>query len=225
VKEIHAAQAAEQRARLAELRDTVARIRGDKQAAAAEVRAGCQLARKALPGRLRAYREAEKARLRRELAEARQAARNRCQAAKVRIQATAGSAIEAARLALAEERKTQRIIREAERKITRRARTATSASERRAESDDEVRRNIPDELVPIFDRVRKTIAGGPRRTRTEAFLEWAEENTGVVTDMRAELAEAAFARELAKHHREERERHQATRRARPTRAELAAVPF
>lgn len=48
--------------------------------------------------------------------------------------------------------------------------------ERREESDDEVRRNVGPELAAVFDEVRRSIKPGPRRTRTEAFLEWVEQN-------------------------------------------------
>jgi hypothetical protein len=48
--------------------------------------------------------------------------------------------------------------------------------EAREESDDAVRRNVGPELAAVFDRVRKNIKAGPRRSRTEAFLEWVESN-------------------------------------------------
>jgi hypothetical protein len=226
LKETHAQQAADQRARLAQLRAAVGAARADKRTAAAEVRAGCHVARQELPAQLRAYRETEKARLRRELTEARQGLRNRCQAAKIAIRARGLGAVESARLALLEERKTARAIREAERKIQRTSKGRASAAERRGESDDEVRGNIPPELVPIWDRVRRQIHAGPRTRRTEAFLEWVHDNADLVIEMRAKLAEADFARQLKEHHAEEKARHRATpRRQRPTAAELAAVPF
>lgn len=223
MKELHASQREREREKLHELRDFLASLQVDKRHAVAEVRAGCQAARKALPGRLRAYREAEKARLRRELAEARQAARNRCQSAKARIRAEAGGAVEVARRELAEERKTARLLREAERKIRKTARFRSTSVERRAESDDEVRGNIPQELVPVFDKVRRTIHAGPRSSRTEAFVEWAEENSDRVAEMRAQIAEQDFNRLLRQHVAEERASQGARRR--PTSAELAAVPF
>jgi len=60
--------------------------------------------------------------------------------------------------------------------------------ERTAESDDEVRRDIPPELVSVFNRVRRNIKGSDRRTRSEAFLEWAEENPGEVYAMQEQDA-------------------------------------
>ena len=48
--------------------------------------------------------------------------------------------------------------------------------ERQQESDEAVRRNVGLELADVFDKVKGGIKGGPRRTRTEAFLEWVESN-------------------------------------------------
>jgi hypothetical protein len=44
------------------------------------------------------------------------------------------------------------------------------------ESDADVRANLPAELVPLFNRVRAGIRGGPRTSRTEAFLKYVEEH-------------------------------------------------
>lgn len=65
-----------------------------------------------------------------------------------------------------------------------------SSVERRQESDDEVRSNIEPEYRPIFERVRKMIRGGPRRTRTEAFLEWLGEHPDEVLAMQAARADS-----------------------------------
>ncbi len=48
--------------------------------------------------------------------------------------------------------------------------------ERQAESDDEVRSNIPPELVALFEHVKRGIKASPCMSRTEAFLHYAEEN-------------------------------------------------
>jgi predicted RNA methylase len=45
----------------------------------------------------------------------------------------------------------------------------------RAESDEEVRQNIPSGSVEFFNRVRHAIKGSDRLTRTEAFLQYAED--------------------------------------------------
>ncbi len=48
---------------------------------------------------------------------------------------------------------------------------ALARIERQAESDDEVRSNIPPELVALFERVKRGIKASPRMSRTEAFLQ------------------------------------------------------
>jgi len=76
----------------------------------------------------------------------------------------------------------------------------STAKERRAESDDDVRINIDPELVPIFDRVRRTIKGSAHRSRTEAFLEWVHDHPDQVLAMQAAAADAWVAREARKQH-------------------------
>lgn len=49
-------------------------------------------------------------------------------------------------------------------------------AERREESEDEVRHNIPPHLVPLWNRVKRSIRASSRKSRTEAFLEYAEEH-------------------------------------------------
>jgi len=67
--------------------------------------------------------------------------------------------------------------------------------ERREESDDAVRRNVGPELAEVFNRVRSNIKAGPRRTRTEAFLEWVEANP----DEAHAIVYAGSERELARY--------------------------
>jgi hypothetical protein len=83
-----------------------------------------------------------------------------------------------ARAELAAERQFRREMRQIER--SNRARrleiTRSSRRERETESDDEVRGNIPPELVVLFERVKGRIKASDRMTRTEAFLHYAEEH-------------------------------------------------
>jgi hypothetical protein len=50
----------------------------------------------------------------------------------------------------------------------------TTAAERRSESDDRVLSNIPPELEPLWYEIKRHIKGGPRKSRTEEFLEYAD---------------------------------------------------
>ena len=54
--------------------------------------------------------------------------------------------------------------------------------ERQAESDDEVRSNIPEELWPVFNKHRARFKASARRSRTEAFEEWAAEHPSLVRE-------------------------------------------
>jgi hypothetical protein len=98
---------------------------------------------------------------------------------------------------LAAERQDQRLIRRAGKPVKVRA----TARERAAEDDDAVRSNLPPELVPVFDVVRKKIKGSARRTRTEAFLEWAEENPDEILAVQQADADK-YLRDMVKAHRE-----------------------
>ncbi|HLO20161.1 MAG TPA: hypothetical protein VK192_06675, partial [Sphingomicrobium sp.] len=91
-----------------------------------------------------------------------------------------------------------------------------TAAERRQESDDEVRSNLSEDMVPVFDKVARYIKPGPRRTRTEAFLEWAEENPDAVLEAQ-QLAADKYLNELLA----EEARHARSLR----RSQKEAVPF
>lgn len=131
----------------------------------------------------------------------------------------------AAQEALRDERKLQREIQAADR---RGARTRSSARERRQEDDDAVRHNLPADLVPVFDQVKKKIKGGPRKSRTEAFLEWAEENPDEIVAIQQVDADAYLAKLLQQEKAHTRAMRKTTRyrqNAEALERELAAIPF
>ena len=97
-------------------------------------------------------------------------------------------------------------------------RPRVTRGEKRQESDEAVRVNLPADLISVFDAVRKGIKGGPRKTRTEAFLEWAEENPGEVWALKSKEAEREISKLLA-----EQKRLQKAQRSR--RSSLAEIPF
>lgn len=97
----------------------------------------------------------------------------------------------------------------------------STAAERRQESDDEVASNLSAELVPVFYEVKKHIKGGPRRTRTESFLEWAEENPDAVLEAQQHSADK-YLRELLA---EERRHTTRLKRKRVGNAPGEEVPF
>lgn len=70
-------------------------------------------------------------------------------------------------------------------------RRTSAGATRRAESDDEVRANIPRELWPLFNKNRARFRDTEHRTRTEAFEEWAAEHPSLVEEAAAELMDVA----------------------------------
>ena len=124
-----------------------------------------------------------------------------------------------------EARTLQRQVRNADR---RNVVERSTKRERSQEDDDRVRSNLPAELVPVFNRVAKRIKGSAKRSRTEAFLEWAEENPDEIIAVQQAEADAALRAML----KEQRERGRVMRKAgrykqspEELRELLAAVPF
>ena len=62
---------------------------------------------------------------------------------------------------------------------------------------------IPRGLVKVFDKVRRHIKGSDRKCRTEAFLEWVEENPGEVYAIQERDAQREIARAVREHGRGE----------------------
>jgi hypothetical protein len=103
------------------------------------------------------------------------------------------------KLALEAERKRQRLRETKLKKESDGARKRAQrehAKARRQESDQEVENNLSRELVPAWNSVKNSIRATPRRTRTEVFLEWAEENPGEVVFLQSEAASRDFASQL-----------------------------
>lgn len=163
--------------KLEELRHQLKAARARRAAALRATVQSCKRGRQLAAVRVVELRAKAKAELAQEVKRLRQEARNRCQARRHAIRSAGGRAITVRRLLLAEERQLQKQLKRlADDARKKKLRTAASSRERRAESDDYVRGNLPAELLPVFERVKKQIKGSARRTRTEAFLEWASEH-------------------------------------------------
>lgn len=170
---------------------------------------------------MRAYRAAELARIKTESQRLRNAARAQCQARRQRISASSANAIEKNR---AEARAVKRLQRQIERVSATAARSQrASAKERRQEDDGAVRGNLPAELWPVWERVKRHIKGGARTTRTEAFLEWAESHPEDVLSYQGDETD----REVARLVREHETASSKLRKTRPSRRARVAgdVPF
>lgn len=202
-KDAAAVQRAIYRRALAELRAKLREIRAWRREELKRVRAACARARKMQAQAIRRYRAAELDRVRREVQEMRQRLRQACTARRCRIIETARTEAEAVRRAMAERRKLERDLRAVDERGRKRLDAAAKRTYR-LESDDEVRANLPPELVPVFDRHRRRFKDSPRMSRTEAFLHWVQENPDEVIAEQAQAAEAAAARDIAEFQRAER---------------------
>lgn len=142
------------------------------------------------------------------------AIRSQCAVARTKLRAVCKSRRERAGLEglrrvqerkaeLGQEQALERIVRSADRRHVKGS-VRSTAKERQQEADDEVRANIPRELVPAFDKHRRHIKGTPRKTRTEAFLQWAEENPGEVWALQNEQAEREIREMVREHNRQAR---------------------
>jgi hypothetical protein len=163
------------RGKVRALRTRAAEVRAMSREARAAAKAFCRAAKEAV--RAKSARERHRdlsAQIRAEKASARSACDLRKGEARKLLDAAA-----VARAELDAERKYQAEIRRIE--ASNRARASARvvrASVVRSESDDEVRGNIPPELVPLFESVKRSIRASDRKSRTEAFLEYAEAHPG-----------------------------------------------
>lgn len=172
-----------------------------------ELRARIQLAR--------LERKAKVTAIRSQCAIAREKLRALCLSRRERAQLEGLRLVEQRKAELGEEQHLEKLVRSADRRGIKGG-VRSTAAERAAESDDEVRANIPRELVAAFDKNRRHIKATPRKTRTEAFLQWAEENPDDIWALQNEQAEREI-REMVREH---------NRHARAVgAAELDEVPF
>jgi hypothetical protein len=209
-------------AELRRLREAIKKARDRRRSALDRARQLCARARVRVRGDVRAFRSKEFKRINAEAAAMRLAARNQCQARKHRVRVSAAVAVARRRLELEAERKQQLQISRADNRARRQRNTY---KERAQENDDAVRSNLPRELVPVFDRVRRHIKGSKHRTRTEAFLEWAEEHPEDVLSYQGDQTDREVAQLIAERAQYERQLRKATPRARARRAAGGDVPF
>lgn len=219
------------RKKLAELRKAVERAERRQREAMRAVVVRCKRNRARVREQVRAYRASERERINQEVADMRRAARRHCDLRKEAVRAAGGSVRAQKRAELDAERQLQRELDQTAKHAERRkAKFKATAREVQAESDDRVRANIDPELLPVFERVKRSIRGDGRKSRTEAFLEYVESNPEDVIALQQEAADVDVKRLLAEQAKAEREAARRRKQSyKPTRAELAeyleGVPF
>jgi hypothetical protein len=211
-----------ERAKVTTLGTKLRALHARQDEALKETAAHCRAERHALAEK----RQAALVALREALRAERAAARRACASRKDQARARLTDDIDRARAELEAERKYQADLRRIERghRATRLGAPGASRAERQSESDDEVRVNIPPELLPLFEKVRRAIKGSARESRTEAFMRYAEEHPREVLAILDDQADA-LVREMERRQGEARPPRKAAPRTRATRAELADVPF
>lgn len=196
------------RSRLRAIRAEQTAVRRAKALALAKIKAGCARSRSRARSRIREARAAALRALRAESQQLLGAARRACALRTGKLDkrsARAQQRLEREARALAHEMAAEKLYRSGQHRTGKRS---------RAESDDEVRANLDAELVPVFESVRSSIAESPKKSRTEAFLQWVEENPDEVLRIRADLGEREFERELSEHLARERKIDRLLRRKR-----------
>lgn len=183
------------RATLARLRSSIEAARTQRTQRTREITQTCKRAREDARAWAKQARRELTERIERERAEL----RGSCGASRARAREEGASAIEAARAELAQARADLAVERAWTRKQAKRP-TAQRAARVLSESEEEVLRNIPPELVPVWHSVKRGIHATARRSRTEAFLEWAHDHPGRVY----ELLERDAVRHLEALERDER---------------------
>lgn len=206
---------AREKAELAKLKLQLLEARARRKALVREARQLCKRGRLALSEKLRAEREA----LKLKSAAARKAERAACRARKAVARASGARSEQAVKRAIVAERKLHAAQRLQAGQVARR-----TAAEAAQESDDSVVRDIPDELAGVWRKVARRFKGAARRSRAEAFLEWAEENPGEVVALQQADADREIARLVKEHHAMAKKTRMRKTKA-DIAAELAAVPF
>lgn len=227
-KELGAELRRKDREALERLRAEIAVARAGKKSARGRAVVLCRSARVQWRTRSAELRRDARKTVNDAIAAAKMLARSACQREKDDARAGGLVAIEKARRVLAAERRLQKEIRDAGRRIKKSERVRRSSAEARRESDDEVRANIPAELVGVFDQHGGRIRGSGRKSRTEAFLEWAEEHPGKIVASQQKVADRELKRLLKEEKAARGEMRKAGRYRRSAEAlseDLADVPF
>lgn len=190
------------RRRLQTLRAQLKEAKARRSAALKRARQICRTAQARVRVQVRELRAAERQRINALVTELRTTERAACRARKARVRSAGGSVEERRRGLLLEEQRTQRLLRRAEQRASRQVRS--TAAERRQESDERVRNNLPVELRKLWDRFKGDFRTTKRATRTEAFLEWAQANPEEVIRMQSDDADRDVARLIRERERLER---------------------
>jgi hypothetical protein len=222
MKEIAREHRKQAREKLLHLRQELRDVRALRRSEMRQAKERCRAARLAVRAGARELRARVLAELRETIRRERAKAREMCAAGIAEARGIADR-VESARAELHAERSYHRELRRLERANKERQREAKHASrrERRSESDDAVRANLPEELIPLWEKVKRSIRGSNHMSRTEAFLQYAEEHPAEVLQVLENRTEALI-RDLEK---KELEARRELRRGPPREVYADVTPF
>jgi hypothetical protein len=217
-------------ATLRDLRSKLREARQRRNEALANAKTQCRAQRIALREMAHERRKQALNTLKETYAKERAGAREACLLRKAEVHAATRDPIERAKGKWDAERTYQADLRRIEQGNRDRHRAVHRAhrNERQSESDDVVRSNIPPDYLALFERVKRSIKGNSRESRTEAFLRFVEENPD---ELLAALDDDSdrIVRELEKQQAKAESallsRRPLAKQRRSMRVELEAVPF
>lgn len=221
LKDIERDQRRKDRELLRSLREQITTAKAYLREERAKAVQRCRQERQSLKERLKQKRAALLAQLRETERAERQAARGSCSLDKKKATAEAREALQKLRAERKERLSTIRILRGK----TGKKQSYSTAKERRQESDDEVRSNLPADLLPLFEKVRGKIKGSAKKSRSEAFLEYAESHPSEVLEAQENEAESALNDLIAQYYKQEKEIKSAKRYSKKRLESLSDVPF
>jgi len=198
LKDIEEMELRRHKEKIAKLREEAAKHRGARDRRLCEAKKSCAAHRQAVREAAdEAYKKAV-TKAREERRAKKRAATEACARDREAIRAEENPRIASVREKQTQERQFWNEIHRSTKAGQKRKRPRSSAAERRAESDHEVVVNIPENLIPLWETVRRQIKGSARISRTEEFLRYVEEHPGEVF--------AAQEREVERHLQAEQRR-------------------
>lgn len=179
----------ELRAQRKALAEHIRKLKARRRAAVRKVREWCKRSEKRVSVRAKEIRDHHRKQANAEIAELRRASKAACARRVAKAKAKGWTAQQVAQQERKEALRDEQLLTRATERVRKKQARASSSKERRAESDDEVRGNLAPELAPVWDAVASDIKPKARLSRTEQFLQWAEENPEEVIRLQSDTGE------------------------------------
>lgn len=193
------------RERIKQARKLASEAKRAKRDALRDVRDVIKRARKALPAKLRMWREINRQIMRRAIEGERHAARADAIALKTGTIGRAHELISKANKAIDEDLRHLRWLgshRHAPPKSSARVAAGLRAAELRSEADEFTRDELPTEMHAAWEEHKHKIKAGPRRTRWEAALEFFHDHPELVIEANQRALDRGIADTIAREHEE-----------------------